>query len=76
MAVVGASGYVVWIDIQAALLTAHPGRAGTAAAVADTLSTPGLAFPLLIGAVADRAGLGAALWLYVLAAVVLVVCAP
>jgi FSR family fosmidomycin resistance protein-like MFS transporter len=72
IAVVGAAAYIVWIDVQAALLTAHPGRAGTASAVADLLSTPGVLFPIAVGAVADANGLGWALGLYLAAAAVLV----
>jgi len=60
----GYTGAVFYSVLQAALLGLRPGQAGTTGAVASTIGLFGIAFPPLVGAVADRAGLGAGLSVY------------
>ena len=61
----GACGAVVWVAVQSTSLALRPGQPGTTSAVISTLALPALAFPVLAGLVADRAGLPAAMALYV-----------
>lgn len=70
-AVGGACGAMVWIAIQGTTLGLRPGQPGTTSAVVGTISLPAYAFPVLVGIVADRAGLTAAMSLYVAVTVAL-----
>jgi MFS family permease len=54
-----------WVTIETVFLTIRPGLAGTVSAVVSLLALPAAAVPLLVGALADRLGLPAALWLFV-----------
>lgn len=75
-AAAGLAGFgsaVVWVAIQARTLGRRSGQAGTTSAVTSTLAMVGLPFPAVVGAVADRFGLGAAMLLYIAAAVALAV---
>lgn len=70
-AVVGLCSSVIWVAIQGRTLGLRAGQAGTTAAVTGTIALVGLPFPWVVGAVADRSGLLAAMSLYIGAAVVL-----
>jgi len=59
-ATVGIGLYVVWVDLQARMLTIRPGQAGATGSLVDAISEVGAALPLAIGHLADRAGLPAA----------------
>jgi hypothetical protein len=65
----GVSTAVLWVALQAAVLRLRPGQVGTTQAVISGLSTVGVAVPPLVGLAADRIGLGASMWLFVLAPV-------
>ena len=66
-----------WYAIpQARLFDEFPGSSGTAVAIADLASLPGSALPLVIGAIAQRAGLGPAMWLLLAAPIALLVGLP
>jgi hypothetical protein len=69
----GFASAVVWVAIQARTLGLRPGQAGTTAAVTGTIAMIALPFPAVVGAVADRFGLGPAISLYLGAAVLLAV---
>jgi hypothetical protein len=77
--VVALAGFVVsaglnlsWLGVQHRSLTLWPGQAGATRAVVGTLEVAGLAVPAAIGAVADRAGLVAAVASYAFLGLVLV----
>jgi FSR family fosmidomycin resistance protein-like MFS transporter len=73
MAAVGAAVNLAWIILQARYMTLRPGEVGTTSAVAEAVSQVGVATPLVIGVLADRAGMTAAMSLYLVIAVVFVV---
>jgi predicted MFS family arabinose efflux permease len=73
MAAVGAAVNLAWIILQARYLTLRPGEVGTTSAVAEAVSQVGVVTPLVIGVLADRAGMTAAMGLYLVIAVVFVV---
>jgi predicted MFS family arabinose efflux permease len=60
----GAATAVFWTVLQATYLSLRPGQAGSTVAAVSIISTPGVAFPLVVGAVADAWGLTAGLTLY------------
>gem|GEM_PF-1772129 len=62
----GVCGALVWVAVQALSLGLRPGQPGTTSAVISLIALPALAFPVLVGLVADHAGLGAAMALYAL----------
>lgn len=72
MALVGAAVNLAWIILQARYMTLRPGQVGTTSAVAEAIAQIGVTTPLLTGLLADKAGLPAAMWLYVAIAVVFV----
>jgi hypothetical protein len=53
-----------WVTVETVFLSIRPGLAGTVSAVVSLVSLPAAAVPLLVGALADRLGLHAALWLF------------
>lgn len=63
-AVFGFTGAIFYSVLQATYLSLRPGQAGATTAVVSTIGMAGIGFPTLVGAVADRAGLQAGLWLY------------
>jgi len=66
-----------WYAIpQARLFDEFHGSSGTAVAIADIGGLAGLLLPLAIGALAQRAGLGAAMWVLLAAPVALLVGLP
>lgn len=67
----GAAGAVVWLVMQATVLRLRPGQAGTTWAVVWTLSLPNVIVAPLVGALADRVGLNAAIGAYALVPVVM-----
>jgi predicted MFS family arabinose efflux permease len=73
MAAVGAAVNLAWIILQARYMTLRPGEVGTTSAVAEAVSQVGVATPLVIGLLADRAGMTVAMCLYLVTAVVFVV---
>jgi predicted MFS family arabinose efflux permease len=73
MALVGAAVNLAWIILQARYMTLRPGQAGTTSSVAEAVSQVGVVTPLVIGLLADKAGLPVAMWLYCAVAVVFVV---
>ncbi|MFL6119888.1 MFS transporter [Actinophytocola sp.] len=73
MALVGAAMNLAWIILQARYMTLRPGEVGTTSAVAEAVSQLGVTAPLVTGLLADKAGLPAAMWLYVALAAVFVV---
>ena len=70
--VVGATTVVLWVRLQATVLSLRPGQAGTTMAVVSSIAVVGDLFPLLVGWVADHAGLSAALACYLAVAAALV----
>jgi len=62
----GVCGALVWVAVQALSLGLRPGQPGTTSAVISLIALPALGFPVLVGLVADHAGLGAAMALYAL----------
>jgi predicted MFS family arabinose efflux permease len=60
----GVAGAVVYTSLQSAVLALRPGQAGGTSAVVSTVGMIGMAFPALVGALADACGLGAGLALY------------
>jgi predicted MFS family arabinose efflux permease len=60
----GFASAVIWVAIQARTLGLRPGQAGTTAAVTGTIALIALPFPAVVGAIADRFGLGPAISLY------------
>ena len=73
--VFGLSVAVVYSALWATTLSARAGLAGTTSAAVSLLSLPAVGVPVAVGAVADAAGLPAALFLYALVPAVLVVVA-
>jgi fucose permease len=69
----GFAGAVFYTILQDALFALHPGQAGTTGAVTGTIGLVGLAYPVLVGAVADAHGLTAGLALYAAVPVVMLV---
>lgn len=66
-----------WYAIpQGRLFDELPGASGTAVAIGDLASFVGHLAPLAIGLAAERAGLGSALWLLLLAPLSLLLCLP
>jgi MFS transporter, FSR family, fosmidomycin resistance protein len=65
----GAAGALLWVALQATTYRLRPGQVGTTQAVISGLSTVSVTIPPLVGVAADRLGLGAAMWLFVLAPV-------
>ena len=61
----GACGALVWVAVQGLYLGLRPGQAGTTSAVISTIALPALAFPIVVGLVADHLGLAPAMTLYV-----------
>lgn len=59
--------------LQARLYAAMPGRSATVVALDSIAGLAGAALPLMVAAVADRAGLGAAMWLLSAGPVILLV---
>jgi predicted MFS family arabinose efflux permease len=62
----GAAGAVVWLVMQAMVLRLRPGQAGTTWAVVWTLALPNALVAPLVGTLADRVGLRAAIAVYAL----------
>jgi predicted MFS family arabinose efflux permease len=60
----GLTGAVFYTALDAQALALRPGQAGATSAVVSTIGMLGVGFPALVGAVADRAGLGAGLAVY------------
>lgn len=73
MAAVGAAVNLAWIILQARYMTLRPGEAGATSSVAEAVSQVGVVTPLVIGLLAEAAGLATAMLLYVAIAVVFVV---
>lgn len=67
----GVAGAVFYTALQTACLTLRPGQAGSTGAVISAIGLSTVGFPVLAGAVADRLGLPAALWLYAAVPVVI-----
>jgi predicted MFS family arabinose efflux permease len=65
----GAAGALLWVALQATTYRLRPGQVGTTQAVISGLSTVSVTIPPLVGVAADRLGLGAAMWLFTLAPV-------
>jgi FSR family fosmidomycin resistance protein-like MFS transporter len=63
----GASGALLWVALQATTYRLRPGQVGTTQAVISGLSIVSMTIPPLVGVAADQLGLGAAMWLFVLA---------
>jgi MFS family permease len=61
---VGAGVNLGWITIESRALTLRPGQAGATSAAVSVVAQAAIAVPLVVGAVADRAGLVAAMVLY------------
>lgn len=73
MAAVGAAVNLAWIILQARYMTLRPGEIGATSAVAEAVSQVGVATPLVIGLLADKAGLTVGMLLYLVIAAVFVV---
>jgi predicted MFS family arabinose efflux permease len=71
----GASIALLWVTLQAMTLRLRPGQVGTTQAAVSGLATVGVVLPPLIGAAADRVGLGSAMWLFALAPAAILVLA-
>jgi FSR family fosmidomycin resistance protein-like MFS transporter len=79
LGILGVLGIVTtgWYAIPKGRLFAQfPGASGTAVAVSDAAAFAGRLFPLAIGILAGRLGLGAAMWVLLLAPVALLVGLP
>lgn len=63
----------IWADLHVRILRTVPGRSATVSIVVGTLGSAGALVPVLAGVLADRAGLDAALAVYVAVAVALAV---
>ena len=74
-ATVGIGLYVVWVDLQARMLTVRPGQAGATGSLVDVISEVGATLPLAIGHLADRAGLPAAMAAFITLAILLIAAA-
>lgn len=68
----GLTGAVFYTALDAQVLSLRPGQAGATSAVVSAVGMLGIGFPALVGAVADRAGLGAGLALYALVPAIIV----
>jgi predicted MFS family arabinose efflux permease len=66
---------LAWLAVQHRTLALRPGQVGTAKAVVSAIELTGLALPVGIGAVADRAGLSGALGVYAFLGLAIVVIA-
>jgi predicted MFS family arabinose efflux permease len=60
----GVAGAVLYTTLESVILALRPGQAGATGAVVSTVGMLGMGFPALVGALADRHGLGAGLLLY------------
>jgi MFS family permease len=76
MALVGAGMALAWAAIHHRMLTVVPGRTATVSSVVGLLDTPALIVPVVVGVIADHAGLTAALTIYVALAGALVLLTP
>lgn len=65
MTALGVGMAVVWADVHVRTLRTVPGRSATVSIVAGTLGSASALVPVLVGLLADRAGLGAGLLVYV-----------
>jgi len=74
-ATVGIGLYVVWVDLQARMLTIRPGQAGATGSLVDVISETGAILPLAVGLLADRAGLPAAMAAFITLAILLIIAA-
>jgi predicted MFS family arabinose efflux permease len=61
----GAGGAIFWTVVRSIVLRLRPGQAGTTSAVVSAIGLPAVAFPALVGTVADWRGLDTAMGLYV-----------
>ncbi|HLI66215.1 MAG TPA: MFS transporter [Caulobacteraceae bacterium] len=66
MVLFGAASAVFYVTLQARLLALRPGQAGSVGAAGSAIGMLGMLFPSLVGAVADRFGLGVGVGLYAL----------
>lgn len=73
MAAIGAAVNLAWIILQARYMTLRPGQVGATSSVAEAVSQIGVAMPLVIGVLADKASLTVGMLLYLVVAVVFVV---
>ena len=73
MLALGVGMAVVWADVHVRTLRTVPGRSATVSIVAGTLGSASAVVPVLAGVLADRAGLGVGLVLYVVVAAALAV---
>ncbi|HWF78274.1 MAG TPA: hypothetical protein VN694_13975, partial [Caulobacteraceae bacterium] len=60
----GVAGAVFYTTLESVLLSLRPGQAGAVSAVASMVGMAEIAFPALVGALADARGLGWGLALY------------
>ena len=60
----GLAGAVLYTTLESVVLALRPGQAGATSAVVSAVGTAGLAYPAVVGALADAHGLGAGLVLY------------
>jgi len=60
----GGAGAVLYTMLESVALSLRPGQVGATSAVVSTVGMIGMAYPTLVGAVADVRGLGAGLALY------------
>lgn len=72
LALVGAAVNLAWIILQARYMTLRPGQAGATSSIAEAVAQVGVTTPLVMGWLADKAGLPTAMWLYVVVALVFV----
>jgi fucose permease len=61
MAALGFGTALVWAKVHHRMLTVIPGRSATVPTVVSVLSTPALVFPVVMGVLADRWSITAAL---------------
>lgn len=61
MVALGFGTALVWAKVHHRMLTVVPGRSATVPTIVSMLSTPALVFPVLMGALADRLSITAAL---------------
>jgi MFS family permease len=71
MVALGAGMAVVWADVHVRTLRTVPGRSATVSVVAGTLGSASALIPVAAGVLADRAGLGTGLVVYVVVAALL-----
>jgi MFS family permease len=67
---VGAAVNLAWISLEPRVLTLRPGQAGTTSAMVSAVAQLAVPVPLVAGVLADRAGVPAALLLYLALALV------